>query len=1159
VTKLTFLGGYEATGPVVTNTYSYSNGLIRTGLPHERANLGFAWIERKNDLTGSIRTYYHQDDFDLRLMVNKEEGYGTDGKLYTEKSYVYQKRLNSNNPEIKFIYPEQEILKNYNGEDGTPVTYQVENVFDAYGNPTIINDSGDVAVTGDESRIERNYNQFIDLVTYLFLPKYERKYGIKLNGQEGLAAETRYFYNTNYTLEREEKENGDQDVVIKYGYDDYGNVTAKIDGNNNKTTYVYDEQYATFLRYETLKFTTETVYDDLMRPVKTIDANGQIWETTYDVFSREKAKVSPGDSTTNPTTRVTYPDEFLDSSGNPIFPQCKKTEKKVADGNFIDAYVYTDGLNRVIQAKTEAGNGWVTVDHVYDEAGQEAQTSMPYFSTSSSYTVPDSNVKFITNVYDPIGRLTKVIKPDNTNVRQYYGKYDNIIVDELGHVTNQRIEGNIEYEIKYTGIYPSHTEYSRTTKINACNETRTIDPMQKVFTTVLDMLKRTVGTTSPMNGTWTYGYDGNDNPISRTDAKNQTILFEYDSMNRMTKKTYPDGSYVSYYFDETGNGYSKGRQTRIVYPGGSKSYTYDARGRKTTITKTINGLIRTKTMAYNSMDQLTSQTYSDGEILNYTYDAGGLLSKLNGASTYVSALNYFASAKISKMVFGNGVQTLYDYYDTTNESDNAAGTTFSYRLRQIHVAKTGSDIFNLKYEYEKNDNLKTKSDLSNNRFSETYDYDDLNRLTAANSTSYGSKTYQYDILNNILRKDNRSYQYNTANPYRLLNDGRYSYTYDTNGSIIGRSDGLTLDWDYENRLTSVSDGSSYTYDVEDQRIKKVENGITTYYFFNDYEEEYSGGVRTKSVKYYFADKQRIAERSSVDGVHYYHQDHLNSATAITDASGNLILRNNYAPYGEDAVSNGSASVKYKFSDKEKDIPGFYYFGARFYDPEVGRFITQDPAKDGVNWYAYCDDNPIRYLDPNGLAKTDPANGYIASTTAREIAFAVGHPIAAMSIGSVQSGSTNISTNAVRFSTQLGLQENATHEGSQVNACRHTIWQATIASKFGVYTALEAANAHEKNPFGGAFGFTFSTLAAADQACDLRNNLIGRGIGFAMGKGASMKDITSRVLDYFHEYGLWTATKEEDDSYSLTFTQLSDDAYDSATESLSGLDDNGWGW
>ena len=46
--------------------------------------------------------------------------------------------------------------------------------------------------------------------------------------------------------------------------------------------------------------------------------------------------------------------------------------------------------------------------------------------------------------------------------------------------------------------------------------------------------------------------------------------------------------------------------------------------------------------------------------------------------------------------------------------------------------------------------------------------------------------------------------------------------------------------------------------------------------------------------------------------------------------------------------------------------GMYYFNARWYDSEIGRFITQDPARDGIDWYAYCNNNPLRFLDPTGL-------------------------------------------------------------------------------------------------------------------------------------------------------------------------------------------------
>jgi RHS repeat-associated protein len=965
VTQITFKDGLgEGEGHTVTNTYSYSNGMIRTGLPHERANLGFAWIERKNDFTGSVKTYYHQDDFDLRLMVDKEEVYGTDGKLYTEKSYVYQKRQNTNNPEIKFVYPEREILKNYNGEDGTPVTYRVEYGYDAYGNPNLINDYGDTAVSGDETRIERNFNQFIDSLTYFFPPAYERKYGIKLNGEEGLAAETRFYYNADYTLRRLERENGTRDAATEFGYDDYGNVTAMTDGNGNTTTYTYDDQYQTFLRTQTLKFTEEVIYDALMRPVQRKDANGQIWKTTYDVFSRVKSKVSPGDSVTYPTSRVIYPDEFLDTGGNPIFPQCKKTEKKIADGNYVEVYTYADGLDRVIQEKTEAQGGWVTVDHVYDGAGRESQVSMPYFTTSSSYTAPDSEVKYTTCRFDPVGRLAEVETPDGTKITKYYGKQEVISIDQLGHVTKKRVVGNTEYGIKYTGVYPNQIEYSQVSMTFLVDGIKYIDAVGKEFVVFTDMLGRKVRSTTPVNGTWNYTLDANNNLKTQTNAKNQTITYEYDELNRLTKKNCPDGSCVNYYYDEAGYGYTKGRLTRTEYTGGSESYKYDARGRKTEITQTIGGISKTKKLTYNSLDRVVTQIYPDGEVVTNSYDIGGMLSELKGSSTYLNDIDYYAYGKIKKIVYGNGVQTDYDYYDTAGETDASAGVSYSYRLKQIRVYKSG-DLLNLNYEYDKSDNVKVKRDALNANYTETYGYDDLCRLINASSASYGNKTFQYDTINNIRQKDGHTYQYGTVNPYKLVNDGRYSYTYDANGSMIGRSDGRVIGWDYENRVTSISGGSGYVYNANGKRIKKVEGEKTKLYFFPDYEEEYNAGVKTKSVKYYFADKLRIAENSSTTGVCYFHKDHLNSSTVVTDTSGSLVRRIVYAPYGSESASEGTAEVSYKYTDIEKDTTGLYYFGARFYDPEMGRFINVDPAYDGDNWYAFCYNNPLKYRDADG--------------------------------------------------------------------------------------------------------------------------------------------------------------------------------------------------
>lgn len=64
----------------------------------------------------------------------------------------------------------------------------------------------------------------------------------------------------------------------------------------------------------------------------------------------------------------------------------------------------------------------------------------------------------------------------------------------------------------------------------------------------------------------------------------------------------------------------------------------------------------------------------------------------------------------------------------------------------------------------------------------------------------------------------------------MINDGRYTYTYDANGNMTGRSDGRIIIWDYDNQVISISDGGSFVYNSARQRIKKIENGVTTLYF-----------------------------------------------------------------------------------------------------------------------------------------------------------------------------------------------------------------------------------------------------------------------------------------------------------------------------------------
>ena len=287
------------------------------------------------------------------------------------------------------------------------------------------------------------------------------------------------------------------------------------------------------------------------------------------------------------------------------------------------------------------------------------------------------------------------------------------------------------------------------------------------------------------------------------------------------------------------------------------------------------------------------------------------------------------------------------------------------------------------------------------------------------------------------------------------------------------------------------------------------------------------------------------------------------------SSDSFFLIKDYYPFGsvlrESLNGITQEANKFKFIGKERDLEsGYDYVEARYYDPALGRFVQVDPLFEQFqahNPYHYSYNNPIRFNDLTGMAPGDPGPGhYVATVNTRTIGLAMRHPFAAMNIGTVSSGSNNISTVAVRFSTSAGLNENALREGSQVNAFRHTLWQSSITSQYDASTAAQAGNAHEAFPFAvngssDPSQQVFQTSGDADQSVDLLNNSIGRDIG-SNNSNLSTQELAIKVLDTFKNEGLWTSTKQEDGTYKISKTKITDEQYKSALEKIKKLDNNG---
>jgi len=210
----------------------------------------------------------------------------------------------------------------------------------------------------------------------------------------------------------------------------------------------------------------------------------------------------------------------------------------------------------------------------------------------------------------------------------------------------------------------------------------------------------------------------------------------------------------------------------------------------------------------------------------------------------------------------------------------------------------------------------------------------------------------------------------------------FNFAHDKNGNLV--DDGVnTYVYDYENRLIHTirkSDGSilgEYRYDALGRRIKKIASGLTTEFLYDGW-RVIGDGVDKKIVAEYvygdWIDEVLCMQRE--DQTYYYHTNKLGSIVALTDASGDVVERYAYDAYGSTSImdetgiplSDSAVDNPYMFTGRSLDPEtGLYYYRARMYNPETGRFMSKDPLGmvNGPNMYTYVNNNPLNFIDPEG--------------------------------------------------------------------------------------------------------------------------------------------------------------------------------------------------
>jgi RHS repeat-associated protein len=750
-------------------------------------------------------------------------------------------------------------------------------------------------------------------------------------------------------------------------YDTYGNVTSITDAESNTISFSYSPDYTHAYLTEisavvgTDMITTKATYNyyrgwitSIQQP-KGAAGSGYDYRYTYDVLGRITKKefpLLPGQSQRS----------FLEA----IYDDTNRTVTIIDQLRHYTVKHY-DKLGRLTDTKRYTGT--------YGSGALYATMSYEYRYDDRLSKATDPGNDQITYSYDFTGRYTSILYPDSSSVSYSYDDTNNSIT-----LTNGRGYDTVYWYSWLSRLEKVEEEYAvnlftvTTYQYDEVGHVTSFTDAENYTTTyTYASLFGLTRTTYPDATCEQYSYDTAGNITTCIDANGNEITYSFDTLYRLTQIQYEDQSTVTFTYDLNSNRIKMVDNTSNT--GDYIEYTYDSWDRLETETRYISQDSFTGSYQYDVASRLTRLTYPDDMEILYFYDDLNRMTEINRYidgihdEVLMSNAQYDAENVLTQVYYGNGLRATYSY-DVRD------------RLSTVDIADDAMSFLDLDYTYDSNGNItqvvngwrNTESDWWSD--TEIYNYDGLDRLLSAGCASW-NHTYSYDKAGNRTGKDSVAYTVNAVNEVMALSDGTF-FSYDLNGNRTQKAKGTdTWDYtyDYANRLTKVEKNSTtlgeYVYDGDGRRLQVTENGEATTYIYSGLTvlfEENSAGT----ADYIYGPAGLFAKRTTINeesNTFYYHTDHLGSTRLVTDGTKNIVTAVTYHPFGEPDTCEGSEH--YLFSGKQRDSTGIYYLGARYYDPELGRFLTRDPlvgdtmTPQRLNRYTYCRNNPLKYVDPWG--------------------------------------------------------------------------------------------------------------------------------------------------------------------------------------------------
>ncbi|MCP5417598.1 MAG: VCBS repeat-containing protein [Chromatiaceae bacterium] len=740
--------------------------------------------------------------------------------------------------------------------------------------------------------------------------------------------------------------------TINYTYDGNGNLLTRTDPRGGSTTWTYDANNRKATQTDARGNTQSFVYDNrgLITRINYPDSTFELFG--YDLEGRKTARTDRAGRTMfweydaqDRITRIIHPDgaqqnSTYDAAGNLI----------TSSDPLGNTTSYThDALKRVTRVTDPLGNHTdrtYTNDQVRPTTLTDGNGNLKTFSYDTSHFLAEE--------------LIETELPDSTTLQQSYAPGAHRVAtrtDAAGNSTSYSYDGRGNL-LTVTDAAGQVTSYTYDEVGNRLTQT---DANGHATTFTYDANGNLLTKTLPGGQTASWSYDLENNVVSQVDFNGQTTTYAYDSMNRLTTRTLPGGAVESFTYTPTGQiatavnptgtisfGYdARDRLLSVTYPGGiTVDYTYDLAGNRTSLTSALG----TTNYTYDAANRLASVTDPDSRVTSYGYDAVGNITQITYPNGTAATLAYDVNDRTVQVTHSKGATVLADFQYDLDANGN--------RIRMIEAAGRQVD-----YAYDALQRLTQESEAG---VTTSYNYDAVGNIQLISDTSGGNLTASYDTND------------------RILTVGTRSFGFDANGNLTSITDGSDVtqfQYDARNRLIQriAADGTvaQYSYDALGNRISRTLAGSTNNYIIDPADnsglaqvlyETNASGVPQMSYVY----GHDLLSSKNGGATSFLHTDALGSTRLLTDAAGNATDSYAYDAYGLQLSATGSTPNNNRFAGEQLDPDtGLYYLRARWYDPEIARFITRDPFAGDIeqpltlNPYLYANANPVNMIDPTG--------------------------------------------------------------------------------------------------------------------------------------------------------------------------------------------------